>query len=413
MKRRVVITGLGAITPLGLDVPTTWEGLLSGKSAVSEITSFDTTGFDVRIAAEVKGFDPLKFIDPKEAKRQDRFTQFAVAATMEAVRDGNIDFGNLRKERCGVIIGSGIGGLHEILDQNKRFFEKGPSRLSPFLVPKMMINAAPAHIAMLFGLKGPNFSTSSACASANHAIGMAFRIIQYDQADLIITGGSEAAITYLSVGGFAAMKALSTRNDAPERASRPFDKQRDGFVMGEGAGIIILEELSHARARGAKIYAEMLGFGASDDAYHITAPDTDGYGAALAMEYALKDAEVKPSDLSYINAHGTSTQLNDIIETKAIKKVLGDYAKDVPISSTKSMIGHLLGAAAAVELIAAILSVRDDLIHPTINYEFPDPECDLDYTPNKARKHPVRVAISNSLGFGGHNSAAVVGKFLE
>jgi 3-oxoacyl-[acyl-carrier-protein] synthase II len=412
-RSRVVITGMGALTPLGLDVATTWEGLLRGRSGIAHITSFDTTGFDVTFGGEVKGFEVTSYIDGRDVRRLDRFTQFALVASLEAVRDSGIDFSKLDRHRCGVLIGSGIGGLNEFEEQHRRYLERGPTRLSPFFVPKMMLNAASGHVAIHFGILGPNFGTASACASANHAIGMAFRIIQYGDADVMITGGSEAAVVPLGLSGFACMKALSTRNDDPQRASRPFDKHRDGFVLSEGAGIFVLESLQHAKARGARIYAEVLGLGMSDDAYHITAPDPEGIGAALAIESALRDANISPQQISYINAHGTSTPLNDAVETKAIKKVFGTYAKRIPISSTKSMIGHLLGAAAAVELIATVLSIRDSIIHPTINYEVPDPECDLDYTPNEARHLEVEYAISNSLGFGGHNSVITVGKYRD
>ncbi|OHB71390.1 MAG: beta-ketoacyl-[acyl-carrier-protein] synthase II [Planctomycetes bacterium RBG_16_43_13] len=412
-RARVVITGVGAVTPLGLDVPTFWEGLLSSKSGIAKITSLDTTSFEVTFAGEVKGFNPTSYIEEKEAKRLDRFAQLAIAAASEAVKDSAIDFNKCKKDRCGAIVGSGVGGLNELQDQHTRYLQKGPARLSPFFIPKMMSNAAAGNIAIRFGLCGPNFAIASACATSNHSIGMAFRMIQYGDADVMLAGGSEAAITYLGINGFACMKALSTRNDAPQKASRPFDKNRDGFVLGEGAGILVLEKLEHAKSRNAKIYAEVLGVGMSDDAYHITAPDPDGSGAALAISAALKDANIKPEHVSYINAHGTSTQLNDKTETLAIKKVFGNYAKKVPISSTKSMIGHLLGAAAAVELIAAALSVKNDIIHPTINYETPDPECDLDYTPNEKRRMPVNVAISNSLGFGGHNTTVAIGKYHE
>ncbi|MFN3484395.1 MAG: beta-ketoacyl-ACP synthase II [Planctomycetota bacterium] len=334
-----------------------------------------------------------------------------LAAVWQAVKDAGLDFSKLDRWRCGAIIASGIGGLHELQDQHRRYMDKGPSRTSPFFVPKMMLNAAAGNVAILFGLGGPNWGVASACASANHAMGTAFRTIQYGDADVMITGGTEAALTYLSLSGFANMGALSTRNDAPEKASRPFDKHRDGFVLGEGAAILVFEKLEHARARGARIYAEVLGIGNTDDAYHITAPDPDGSGGAKAMELALKDAGLRPEQISYVNAHGTSTPLNDKIETAALKKVFGEYARKIPVSSTKSMIGHLLGAAAAAELVATVLSIRDGVVHPTINYETPDPECDLDYVPNEKRRVAVEYAMSNSLGFGGHNSALIVGRY--
>jgi 3-oxoacyl-[acyl-carrier-protein] synthase II len=410
-KNRVVITGLGVLTPVGHSVDAYWNALLSGKSGAAKIVKFDTTGQSVTFGAEIKNFDPAAVIDPKEAKRMDPFSQYAVAAAKQAVQDCGIDFAKEDRFRCGAIIASGIGGLTELQEQDKKFHEKGPGRISPFFVPKMMLNAAAGQIAIAFGLGGPNWGVASACASANHAMGTALRTIQYGDADVMLTGGSEAALTYLSIAGFSNMGALSTRNDAPEKASRPFDKNRDGFVLGEGAGILVFEKLERAQARGAKIYAEVLGIGNSDDAYHITAPDPDGTGGAYAMNQALKDSGLKPEQISYINAHGTSTPMNDKIETAAIKKTFGAAAMKIPLSSTKSMVGHLLGAAAAVELIATVLSIRDGVVHPTINYETPDPECDLDCVPNVKRALDVRYAMSNSLGFGGHNSAIVIGKF--
>ena len=410
-RNRVVITGLGVITPLGNTVDSYWKGLLAGRSGAGRITKFDTTGHSVTIAAEVKGFEAGSYMDPKEAKRMDLFSQYAVAAARDAVVDSHIDFSKEDRFRCGAIIASGIGGLHEMQEQDKKFNEKGPSRISPFFVPKMMLNAAAGQIAIAHGLGGPNWGVASACASANHAMGTALRTIQHGDADVVLTGGSEAAMTYLAIAGFSNMGALSTRNDAPELASRPFDKNRDGFLLGEGAAILVFEKLEHAQARGARIYAEVLGIGNSDDAYHITAPDPDGTGGAYAMNAALRDAGLKPEQLSYINAHGTSTPLNDKIETAAIKRTLGDYARKIPISSTKSMIGHLLGAAAAAELVATVLSIRDSVVHPTANYETPDPDCDLDYVPGSSRKVEVQYAMSNSLGFGGHNSAIIIGKF--
>lgn len=409
-SRRVVVTGMGCITSVGHDVDTFWASLLAGKSGVGRITLFPTEGFEVTIGAEVRNFDPSKYMEAKEVKRVDRFVQFALAAAHHAFQDSGLDMNREDRWRCGAIIGSGIGGLGELQDQHLRFLEKGPTRVSPFFVPKMMLNAAAGQVAIRLGLRGPNFGTASACASSNHAIGMAARTIQYNDADLMVTGGTEAALTNLGLCGFACMTALSKRNDAPEKASRPFDKDRDGFVMGEGCGMLVIEELEHARKRGARIYAEILGFGMSDDAHHITAPDDDGEGGAAAMRAALRDAGLAPTDIHYINAHGTSTLLNDRTETRAIKTVFGERARKIPISSSKSMIGHLLGAAAAVEIIAAIKSVESNTIHPTINYETPDPECDLDYTPNEKRRVEVRNAMSNSLGFGGHNSSVIVGK---
>ena len=410
-RNRVVITGVGAITPVGNDVDSTWNALLNGKSGAAKIAKFDVTNHSVTFGAEVKNFNPADFIDEKEAKRMDPFAQYAVAAAKQAVKDAGIDFQKFDRFRCGAIIASGIGGLNELQDQHKKYMEKGPGRTSPFFVPKLMLNAAAGHIAIAFGLGGPNWGVASACASANHAMGTALRTIQHGDAEVMLTGGAEAALTYLSLSGFANMGALSTRNDAPEKASRPFDKNRDGFVLGEGAGIFVFEKLEHAKARDAKIYAEVLGIGNSDDAYHITAPDPDGTGGAYAMAQALRDAGLKPEQISYINAHGTSTPLNDKIETSAIKRTFGAAAKKIPISSTKSMTGHLLGAAAAVELLTCILGIRDGVVHPTINYETPDPECDLDYVPNEKRRVAIEYAMSNSLGFGGHNSAIIIGRF--
>jgi 3-oxoacyl-[acyl-carrier-protein] synthase II len=409
-KNRVVITGLGVITPVGNDVDSYWNALLSGKSGAAGITKFDTVGHSVSFGAEVKNFNPTDFIDEKDAKRMDPFAQYAVAAARQAVRDSRIDFAQCDRFRCGAIVASGIGGITELQDQHRKFMEKGPGRTSPFFVPKMMLNSASGQIAIAFGLGGPNWGIASACASANHAMGTALRTIQYGDADVMLAGGAEAALTYLSLSGFANMGALSMRNDAPEKGSRPFDKNRDGFVLGEGAGMLVFEKLDHAQARGAKIYAEVLGIGNTDDAYHITAPDPTGSGGAYAMAQALRDANLKPEQISHINAHGTSTPLNDKIETAAIKKTFGAAARKIPINSTKSMIGHLLGAAAAVELIATVLAIRDGVVHPTINYDTPDPECDLDYVPNEKRRVAVDYAMSNSLGFGGHNSAIIVGR---
>jgi len=410
-NNRVVITGLGVLTPVGNTVDAYWKALLVGQSGAGRITKFDTTGHTVTFAAEVKGFDPGTYMDPKEAKRMDPFAQYAVAAAKMAVEDSRLDLAKEDRFRCGAVVASGIGGLNEMQEQDKKYNEKGPGRISPFFVPKMMLNAAAGQIAIAFGLGGPNWGVASACASANHAMGTALRTIQYGDADVMLTGGSEAAMTYLAIAGFSNMGALSTRNDAPEKASRPFDKNRDGFVLGEGAAVLVFESLENALSRDAKIYAEVLGIGNSDDAYHITAPDPDGTGGAYAMNAALKDAGIKPEQMSYINAHGTSTPLNDKIETAAIKRTFGAHAKKIPVSSTKSMVGHLLGAAAAVELVATVLSIRDGVVHPTANYETPDPDCDLDYVPGSKRAVDVQYAMSNSLGFGGHNSAIIVGKF--
>ena len=408
-RARVVVTGMGCITPLGNDLDAYWQNLLAGKSGAAKISKFDTAGMRVTFGCEVRNFNPADWVDEKDAKRMDPFSHYGVAAAVQAIKDSGLDLKKADRWRCGAVIATGIGGLTELQDQHVRYQEKGPTKTNPFFVPKMMPNAASGNVAITLGLGGPNWAVSSACASANHAIGCALRTIQCGDADFMLAGGTEAALTYLGLNGFANMGALSMRNDAPEKASRPYDKNRDGFVM--GAGVLAIEKLEHAQARGARIYAEVLGIGNSDDAYHITAPDPDGSGGAYAMQAALKDAGLRPEQLGYINGHGTSTALNDKIETAAIKKVLGDCARKVPISSTKSMTGHLLGAAAAVEAIATVLSIKHDMVHPTINYETPDPECDLDYVPNEKRKVVVEAAMSNSLGFGGHNSALIFGKF--
>ncbi|MFH1227971.1 MAG: beta-ketoacyl-ACP synthase II [Planctomycetota bacterium] len=410
-RKRVVITGLGSVCSVGNNPAEIWANLLAGKSGIAKIQGFDTTSFEVYIGGEVKGLNLDEYIEPQAAKRMDRYAQFGVVCAIQAVKDSGLDLTKENLHRIGAIIGSGIGGFGETEAQHTRLIQKGPNRVSPFTIPKVMMNAASGQIAIHFKLKGPNFSVASACASANHAMGMALRTIQHGEADIILTGGTEAAITPLSVAGFASLKALSKRNDAPEKASRPFEKDRDGFVIGEGSGILVMEELSHAIARGAKIYCEVLGFGMNDDGYHITAPDPEGDGMAMSMKLALADANLKPEDISYINAHGTSTTYNDMTETKAIKNLFGGHAKKLAISSTKSMVGHLLGASGGVELIATVLSIRDDIVHPTINYETPDPECDLDYVPNKSRKITVEKAISNSFGFGGHNATIAVGKY--
>ncbi len=409
-KRRVVITGLGCVTPIGLDRETFWRAACEGRSGVSTVTKFDTTGFEVRIAGWIPDFTPEPVIPAREVRRVDRYAQFALVAADEAVRDSGLDLAKEDLDRAGCIVGSGIGGLQEIEDQKTILLQRGPDRVSPFLIPKMMANSAGGLIGIQFGLRGPNSTVLTACASSSHAIGDAYYNIAYGMADVMLTGGAEATITPLGLAGFIACKALSKRNDAPTRASRPFDRERDGFVMGEGAGILVFEELEHARARGAHIYAEVLGFGATCDAYHITAPEPQGDGAARSMAIALRDAGLAPTDITYINAHGTSTPLNDAMETKAIKRVFGDHARKLAINSTKSMIGHLLGASGGVELIQTALSVARGVIPPTINYEFPDPECDLDYVPNVAREMEVRAAMCNSFGFGGHNASILIGK---
>ena len=410
MKRRVVITGLGAISPVGNDIQKFWESLCAGKSGIGRITHFDATEYDSKIAGEVEGFDPNKYLSPKDVKRTDRFTQFAIAASKISIDDSGLNLASLDLTRFGIIVGSGIGGLETIERESRILFAKGPSRISPFFIPMLIVNMAAGMIAIKFGIRGPNSCSVTACASSNHSIGEAFRIIQHGYADFMLAGGSEAAINPLGVGGFCAARALSIRNDEPEKASRPFDKQRDGFVMGEGAGILLLEEYEHAKKRSANIYAEVTGYGASCDAYHMTAPDPEGKGAIRCMEEALRDAAIKPEEVDYINAHGTSTHLNDIMETKATKAVFGSHAKKIAISSTKSMVGHSLGAAGGIELIATALTIENGVIPPTINYEYPDPECDLDYVPNKARKQKVNVALSNSFGFGGHNATIIIRK---
>ena len=404
MKRRVVITGLGLTTPLGVGIDNVWANIVDGKSGIGPITRFDASRHETRIAGEVKDFVPEDFITPKEVRRMDLFIQYAIAATRIALDSARLDMTKEDAERVGAIVGTGLGGLPTIEKYHTVLLEKGPGRISPFFIPMLIANEAPGNIAIQFGLKGPNLSVVTACATGAHSIGDAFRVIQYNDADVMVAGGTEANLTPLTIGGFNALKALSTRNDPPEKASRPFDKERDGFVVGEGAGIVVLEELEHARMRGAPIYAEIIGYGYNADAYHITAPSPDGDGSIRCMRLALKDAGISPGQVDYINAHGTSTDLNDLSETIAIKKVFGDGAYKIPISSTKSMIGHLLGAAGAVEAIFSILAIRDQVCPPTINYEHQDPECDLDYVPNTARKHPINVVMSNSFGFGGTNA---------
>jgi 3-oxoacyl-[acyl-carrier-protein] synthase II len=410
-RRRVVITGMGTVNPLSCTVADTWRGLCEGKSGVGLIENLDTSQFKVKFGGEVKKFDPEAYVDSKTARRLDRFAQFALVASIEAVRDSGLDFGREDPYRCGVVIGSGIGGLNEFEEQHGRYLSSGPGRISPFVIPKMIPNAAAGNVSIHFGLCGPNTAVSTACASAAHAISDGLRSVQFDYADVMLVGGSEAAITPMGLGGFIKAQALSERNDSPTTASRPFDKDRDGFVLAEGAGILIIEELEHAKKRGATIYAELLGSGSTADAYHITAPHEDGKGAAMAMRCALKDAQLRPEDVQYINAHGTSTPLGDAAETRAVKQVFGDFARKVAISSTKSMVGHLLGASGGVELIACVQTIRHSLVHPTINYTTPDPGCDLDYVPNKAREMRVKRAISNSFGFGGHNCCLAVGAY--
>lgn len=409
--KRVVITGMGVVSPLGHDVQEFWQNLLAGKNGIDMITGFDTKEFTTKFAGEIKDFSPEEFMDRKESRRMDRFTQFALVAAEKAIEHSQIDFDNEDKDRIGVIVSSGIGGMQTFEQQSRALFERGPRRISPFFIPMMIADIAPGRISIRYGLRGPNFSTVSACASSSHAIGEAFRTIQRGDADVMLCGGAEATVTPMGIGGFNAMKALSTRNDEPQKASRPFDKQRDGFVMGEGGGVIILESLEHALDRGAEIWGEMAGVGYTADAHHITAPAPGGEGATLAMQKALRDGDLAPEDIDYVNTHGTSTPYGDIAETNAIKAVFGDHAYKMNINSTKSMIGHLLGASGSVEFVATTMSVREDAVHPTINQEEPDSECDLDYTANEYRKRPVRAAISNSFGFGGHNVSIVVKKY--
>lgn len=409
--RRVVITGLGVISAVGNDLETFWGSNLEGKSGIDRISSFDSGSFDSQIAGEVKDFDASKYLSQKEIKRADKFVQYAIATTHQAITDSQLNLDKEDLNRIGVLIGSGIGSLYTIEREHKVLLEKGPSKVSPFLIPMLIVNEASGQVAINFRLKGPNSCVATACASGGHAIGDAFKIIQREEAEVMVTGGTESCIVPLGVAGFCSLKALSTRNSEPKRASRPFDRERDGFVIAEGCGIVVLEELEHAKKRGAKIYCEISGYGMSCDAYHITAPDPQGDGPARAMAAALKDAKLSPQNVDYINAHGTSTQLNDKIETIAIKRVFGSYAYKIPISSTKSMIGHSLGAAGAIEFIVCCLVIRDNLIPPTINYEYPDIECDLDYTPNKTREREVEVCLSNSLGFGGHNATLIVKRF--
>ncbi|MCE9606063.1 MAG: beta-ketoacyl-ACP synthase II [Planctomycetia bacterium] len=410
MKRRVVVTGLGAVTGLSCKVEDLWKRILAGESGIGPITLFDVTGFKVRFAGEVRNWSTEGYVSLKDAKRIDRFTQFAMVAAMDAVRESGLDFSKEDPFRCGAIIGSGIGGLNEIEEQHSRLIEKGPDRVSAFTIPKLMANAAAGHVSINYGLKGPSCAIATACASAANAIGDAFRAVRYDHADVMITGGSEAALTPMSISGFANMRALSERHDAPTQASRPWDRDRDGFVLSEGAGVLVLEELEHAKARGANIYAEILGYGISSDGGHITQPDENGIGAAKSMEYALRDAGLTADKIDYINAHGTSTPLGDKAETVAIKSIFGPAAKKVSISSTKSQLGHLLGASGGVELVLSLLAIRDSLIPPTINLDNPDEGCDLDYTPNKPKEKRVDIIMSNSFGFGGHNGSLIAGR---
>ena len=410
-RRRVVVTGLGVISPVGNDAATTWRALLDGVSGADAITQFDATNFPVRFGCEVKGFDPLAYMDRKEAKRTDLYTQYALAASVQAMRDACLEPGSFDPLNTGVIIGSGIGGLKIFEAQHDVYRERGPSKISAFFIPMFISDMAAGVVSMRFGAKGPNYATVSACSTSAHALGDAFRTIQYGDADVMITGGSEAAITPMAIGGFANMQALSERNDSPKTASRPFDKERDGFVMGEGAGVVILEELEHAKRRGARIYAEMVGYGATGDAYHMTQPAPEGEGAQRSMTRALKDAGARPDEVQYINAHGTSTPYNDLNETLAIKAVFGDAARQLLVSSTKSATGHTLGAAGGIEFVICALAVQEGVAPPTINYTTPDPECDLDYVPNAPVERDIDLALSNSFGFGGHNVTLAVRRY--
>jgi len=413
-KRRVVLTGLGTVNPIAHDVQEFWSELLAGTSGIRRIARFDPSPFASQIGGEVQDWEavPSDIVDPRESKRMDRFAKFAVASSAEAVRDSGLDFDNEDRSRCAVIIGTGIGGLQELEDQHKRLLEKGPRKVSPFTVPKLMGNAASGNVSILFGLQGPNYSVATACASASNAIGEAMKVVQRGEADMAITGGSEAAVTIIGLASFCALKGLSTRNDDPLHASRPFDKDRDGFLLAEGAGCIFIEELTRAAKRGAKIYAELVGYGCSADGYHITAPDPEGNGAILAMRRAMSDAEVEPEQVDYINTHGTSTQLGDLAEVKAIKKVFGDYATDgLMVSSTKSSVGHLLGASGGVEMIACALAIKEGIIPATMNLEHPDEDFDLDFVPNTPREKKLEVVLSNSFGFGGHNACLMLKRF--
>jgi beta-ketoacyl-acyl-carrier-protein synthase II len=410
--RRVVITGMGVVSPLGSEVETFWKRLIAGESGIGPVTRFDTTKYDTRFAAEVQGYRTEEFMDRKEIRRTDLFVQYAIGATAQAVKQAGVSPQTVDVNRYGVVVGSGIGGIATFEDQHRTLLEKGPSRVSPFFIPMMISDMASGQVSIQFGAKGPNYCTVSACSSGAHAVGDAFRIIQHNEADVMISGGAEAPITPVSFAGFCSMKAMSTRNDEPQRASRPFDAQRDGFVMGEGAGIVVLEELEHAKRRGAKILAEIVGYGATGDAHHMTAPAPEGEGAARAMREAIRDSGLPLESFGYLNAHGTSTPLNDKFETQAIKSVFGERAKKLPVSSTKSMTGHLLGAAGGLETIICVLALERHMLPPTINYKTPDPDCDLDYVPNTARAVELQAALSNSLGFGGHNVTLALSRYV-
>lgn len=411
--RRVVITGLGVVSPLGHDLDVFWSNLLAGKCGIDRITAFDPAQFDTQIAGEVKNFDPVPaFPSPKDVRRTDRFCQFGVYAGWRAIQDSGLDLNKVNLDEVGVFVGSGIGGLTTVTEQHAILLQRGPGRLSPFMIPMLISNMASGLISMYHNLRGPNFATCSACATSNHALGEAWRTIKMGDAQVMVAGGAEATIVPIGIGGFCAMRAMSTRNHEPQRASRPFDKERDGFVMGEGAGVLVLEELDHARARGARIYAEMVGYGNTADAHHLTAPSPGGEGAARCMKMALRNAEMNPEEISYINAHGTATPQGDIAETEAIKTVFGPHARRLAVSSTKGATGHMLGAAGAVEMIVCTKALQTDTLPPTINCEIPDPQCDLDYVPTTARQAKVAATVNNSFGFGGHNSTIIARKFL-
>ncbi len=410
-RRRVVVTGLGIVSPIGIGLDANLNALKEGKSGIGTITRFDTTGYDTTIAGEVKGFDPKQYIEPKSIKQMDIFIQYALASTKMAMEQSGLKIDDSNAERVGVVVGAGLGGLPEIEETHKKVLDRGPGRISPFFIPRLIANLAPGQISIVYGAKGPNMSIVTACTTGTHSIGEAARMIQRDDADVMIAGGCESTITPLCVGGFGAMRALSTRNSEPTRASRPFDKDRDGFVIGEGAGILILEELEFAKKRGAKIYAELVGYGASGDASHITSPSEGGEGAQRCMKNALRDAGLSPDQIVHINSHGTSTPIGDKFETMAIKGVFGDHAKKIKVNSTKSMTGHLLGAAGGVEAVFSVMAIHHSFVPPTINYETPDPDCDLDYVPNKAQEMKVETALSNSFGFGGTNGTLIFKKF--
>jgi len=412
-ERRVVVTGLGMVTPLGHAVETFWQNLIAGRCGIDKITAFDTTNFDTKIAAEVRDFDPAPaFPSPKEIRRTDRYAQFGIYAAWSGLKDSGLDLAKENPEEIGVILGSGIGGLETTTNQHAILLERGPGRMSPFTIPMLISNMGSGLISMYYNLRGPNFSTCSACATANHAIGEAWRTIKMGDAQVMVAGGAEATIIPIGIGGFCAMRAMSTRNDDPQHASRPFDKDRDGFVMGEGAGVLILEELEHAKQRGANIYCEIVGYGNTADAHHLTSPSPNGEGAARCMKMALRTGGLNPADVTYVNAHGTSTPQGDVCETQAIKTVFGDHARKLAVSSTKGATGHMLGAAGAVEMAACALAIKHGIVPPTINYTTPDPECDLDYVPNTAREIPVNAIVNNSFGFGGHNSTIAAKKFV-